>query len=90
MTESVKDIIERLRAKQLGWWKHLKSEGWHLCAICKKRPIAMEATICAFCLDAKRKNPRFQPDQPAKPAVSGKPNLRLPPRTDKEQPDDNK
>lgn len=55
MTESVKDIIERLRAKQLGWWKHLKSEGWHLCAICKKRPIAIEATICAFCLDAKRR-----------------------------------
>ncbi|HNX76073.1 MAG TPA: hypothetical protein PLM07_04085 [Candidatus Rifleibacterium sp.] len=89
MAESVKDIIERLRAKQLGWWKHLKSEGWHLCAICRKKPVAKEATVCAFCAELQRKGklPKtYAPDRPAHSGVSEKPQL-LPPAK-KEGPDD--
>ncbi len=90
MTESIQDIIARLKTKQKAWWKHLAGEGYHVCQCCRKRPVSKDKALCAFCLDAKRKNPWFKPEQPAKPTASDKPNLRLLPKPDKEQPDDNK
>ncbi len=89
MVESIDDMIKRIRAKQLGWWKHLKSEGWHLCAICQKKPVAKDATICAFCAELKRKGklPKIQrPEHPTLPGISEKPQL-LPPAK-KEDPND--
>ncbi len=55
MTESIQEIIARLKTKQKVWWKHLRSEGWHLCAICKKNPVEKSKAICAFCDHKRRK-----------------------------------
>ncbi|MDD2998370.1 MAG: hypothetical protein PHV05_04855 [Candidatus Riflebacteria bacterium] len=91
MTETVNDIIERLKTKQISWWKHLKSEGWHLCPICQKRPVAKESTICAFCAELKRKGRLLRtqtPDHPTLPGISDKPQLKLVPPVRKEVPDD--
>ncbi len=55
MVESVAAIVARLKTMQKSWWKHLQTDGWHLCSVCKKVPIAKDQTVCAFCDHKKRR-----------------------------------
>lgn len=95
MTESYQDIVTRIKAKQREWWKHLKGEGWHLCSICKKTPIAADQKICGFCDHKMRRGmmPRIPEPDIKKRELPGavKPQQgQLPLPAKKEEPDDNK
>lgn len=95
MTESYQDMVARIKAKQREWWKHLKSDGWHLCSICKKTPIAADQKICASCDHKQRKGlmPRIPESDIKKRELPGavKPQQgQLPLPAKKEESDDNK
>jgi hypothetical protein len=81
--ETIQDIINRCKTKQRDWWKHLRSEGWHLCSVCKKKPIVKDKTVCAFCDHKKRRFGNVKPDKPEHPRLPGISSA-------KEEPDDNK